>query len=427
MNYTNSTSSQQANSTSLVCPPDDVDVQWAYFAGAISCGICLITLLPFIFTFYLGRPFRLLVSRKRTAEVYWLLIMVAVAVAGRTILLAITGATFPKTPTAIECESGLWREETCGNPSYCGFLVTTRLFEVVISMLSFVGTSGLLPHMGYAAHARALAGGTAKINFAKLDALPVLDFGRLSHLVLDRWLLLIQATMVVSAIVMDFTDIAHPSPSAGWTTIPIYKALGLQYSVVQSLNGVLFVVVGLEQREFFRVVLRRLCCPRPMALKFDDDSDVMLGELASDNFSHFGRSERETGAEEPSMSEGVDAFLDYRREEAKKRVAGSYAYFGFMAIIVGSMFLVRGVLQGYIEISNKKLQRFMVEPIFTDVLPDIVPVACILEVLVPSGVLSYTRACLRPLFLCLESRNSRPVVAVIPGPPITPTANSSYE
>jgi hypothetical protein len=123
------------------------------------------------------------------------------------------------------------------------------------------------------------------------------------------------------------------------------------------------------------------------------------------------------------LSEGVDAFLDYRREEAKKRVAGSYAYFGFMAIIAGSMFLIRGVLQGYIEISNKKLRRFMVEPIFTDVLPDIVPVACILEVLVPSGVLSYTRACLRPLISCLESRNSGPVVSV--NAPITPTASST--
>jgi hypothetical protein len=151
MNYT--------SSTSLGCPPDDVEVQWAYFAGAISCGICLIVLLPFIFTFYLGRPFRLLVSRKRTAEVYWFFIMIAVAVAGRSILLAVTGVTFPKTPTAIECESGFWSTETCGKPGYCGFLVTTRLFEIVISMLSFVGASGLLPHMGYAAHARAQAGG----------------------------------------------------------------------------------------------------------------------------------------------------------------------------------------------------------------------------------------------------------------------------
>ena len=98
-----------------------------------------------------------------------------------------------------------------------------------------------------------------------------------------------QVTIVVTALILDYKD--HPSSTAGWSTIPIYKALGLQYGVVHGehkdlpcfsfalnirtpravLNGLLYLGVSISQRDFLYIILSRTFCPRSMEHGEDDD------------------------------------------------------------------------------------------------------------------------------------------------------------
>lgn len=133
-------------------------------------------------------------------------------------------------------------------------------------------------------------------------------------------------------------------------------------------------------------------------------------------------------AEELNVSASVVALLQYRRDKAKERVAGSYAFFGkcsgdffflisprqalftagFMTFIAGSLFLIRGILEGLTEVSYNNLKHFLVEPILTAVIPDVVPIICIVEVLLPFGLVSYARACVRPVEVMFGSPGSPP-------------------
>jgi hypothetical protein len=67
-----------------------------------------------------------------------------------------------------------------------------------------------------------------------------------------------------------------------------------------------------------------------------------------------------------------------------------------MAFIAGSFFFYRGVFECFTELSAKKnLDIYNVAPIITSVIPDVVPIICIVEVLLPFGLLTYVRSCVR--------------------------------
>jgi hypothetical protein len=93
---------------------------------------------------------------------------------------------------------------------------------------------------------------------------------------------------------------------------------------------------------------------------------------------------------------------------------------GFMTFITGSLFFVRGVLEGFTEVSFEDLRETLVDPIVTSVIPDVVPIICILEVLLPFGLLSYARACVRPVEVIFGSPGSPSARAATPPARQTP-------
>lgn len=112
----------------------------------------------------LGRPFRLLVSKRRTVAVNWLLILLASSVAIRAATLVTLGYFVADAPTQRQCD------ERTADLKLCGLVVAKRLLEVLISLLYFVGASRMLPHMGYAAHARAFLAGGERCRRDKTDS-----------------------------------------------------------------------------------------------------------------------------------------------------------------------------------------------------------------------------------------------------------------
>lgn len=94
-----------------------------------------------------------------------------------------------------------------------------------------------------------------------------------------------------------------------------------------------------------------------------------------------------------------------------------------MTFIAGSLFFVRGVLEGFTEVSYADLKQVLVDPIITSVLPDVVPIICILEVLLPFGLVSYARACFRPVEVMFGSPGSPATRPSSPPARQTPTTN----
>lgn len=173
------TATATANAPAAPAPETTSDV--SYYAGAAVTAACLLALLPFVISckglllvqsaillareprvpldaVCLGRPLRLLVSKRRAVAVNWLLVLLAISLAMRTGSLVTIGVFAAEAPSQGDCERGF--KDTDNVNDLCPLVVSMRLLEVIMSMIYFVGASRLLPHMGYAAHARAcLAGG----------------------------------------------------------------------------------------------------------------------------------------------------------------------------------------------------------------------------------------------------------------------------
>ena len=108
---------------------------------------------------------------------------------------------------------------------------------------------------------------------------------------------------------------------------------------------------------------------------------------------------------EDDYSQSVSSLLEFRRNEAMKRVAGSYAFFGFVTFLSGTLFLIKGTLAIYVEVTDASLRAGLTNPIVTSVIPEAVPVICMLEVLLPFGLTSYVKACGRPIEALLSSKD----------------------
>lgn len=70
-----------------------------------------------------------------------------------------------------------------------------------------------------------------------------------------------------------------------------------------------------------------------------------------------------------------------------------------MTFIAGLLFLFRGVLACLAEFEYEPC--FLYDPFIRFVVPDVVPVICIVEVLLPFGVVSYAIALVRPVEVML--------------------------
>lgn len=96
-----------------------------------------------------------------------------------------------------------------------------------------------------------------------------------------------------------------------------------------------------------------------------------------------------------------------------------------MTFIAGSLFFFRGVFECFTEISDENnLDIYNVAPILAFALPDVVPIICILQVLLPFGLPSYVRACVRPVEKVFGSPGSPPAL-VVAASPVAPTSSTS--